>query len=75
MEQSTVRRYGGIVWEHAAELDDSIIFVETFDNPNDAIRQVVPRCRGGERWAVIDLNSLGIVATGNLRGRRERLAR
>jgi hypothetical protein len=58
-------RYGGIVWEHAAELDDSISFVRTFDNPNDAIRQLVPRCGRGQRWAVVDLNTMGIVATGH----------
>jgi hypothetical protein len=67
VKRRIVRPYGGILWDDTAELDDSISFVRTFDSPDDAVRQLVPRCRLGERWAVIDLNTLGIVATGHAR--------
>ena len=57
-------RYGAIVWEATADLDDAIRAVQTFDDPQDAIRQMVPTCQDGERWAVIDLTVMRVVAKG-----------
>ncbi len=60
----TVGRYAGIVWDDAADFDESISFVRAFDNPDEAMFELMPRCGGEERWAVVDLNTFGVVATG-----------
>jgi hypothetical protein len=59
-----VGRFGGILWEPAGEIDRSISFVHNYDNPNEAIRQLSERCGRAERWAVVDLETLGVVASG-----------
>jgi hypothetical protein len=56
--------FGGIVWDDAADLEDSISFVRRFDDPNEAISQVIPRCGRGQRWAIVDLSTFGVVAAG-----------
>jgi hypothetical protein len=58
------RRYGAILWEASADLDHAIRTVKTFDNPDDAIRLVAPTCEDGERWAVVDLQTMDVVAKG-----------
>ena len=64
VEWRTVGRYAGIVWENAADFDDSISFVRAFDDIDDAISELIRRCGLGERWAVVDLNTFGVMATG-----------
>ena len=57
-------RYGAIV-EATADLDNAIRVVKTFDDPQDAIRQMAPACQDGERWAVVDLTVMRVVAKGS----------
>jgi hypothetical protein len=57
-------RYGAILWEASADLDNAVRVVKTFDNPQDAIRLVAPECKDGERWAVVDLTIMRVVAKG-----------
>lgn len=71
VERPTVGRYAGIVWENAADFDDSISFVRAFDNPDEAMSELRPRCGRDERWAVVDLNTFGVVATGQGDGHQQ----
>ena len=64
VELRAARRYAGIVWENAADLDDSISFVRSFDTPDEAMSELMLRCGLDERWAVVDLSTFGVVATG-----------
>jgi hypothetical protein len=57
-------RYGAILWEASADLDSAIRVVKSFDNPQDAIRLVAPDCQDGERWAVVDLTIMRVIAKG-----------
>ena len=65
MARPSLRRYAGIAWEAGADVDQSIWFVATFDSPSDAIHHVTGLCNRGDRWAVVDLNTLGVMATGH----------
>jgi hypothetical protein len=59
------RRYGAILWEAAASIDDAIRYVQSFDHPDDAIHCLVDTCEAGQRWAVVDLRTMRAVATGS----------
>ncbi len=61
------RRYGAILWDVAAEIDDAITFVRIFEDPNEAIRMLSVTCVPGQRWAVVDLGSKVVVAEGAAR--------
>src|ERR1700722_16921478 len=57
-------RYGAILWDASADLDTAIRFVKSFDNPQDAIGLMAHDCKDGERWAVVDLAIMRVVARG-----------
>ena len=59
------RRYGAIRWTCDAEMHDAIRAVKAFPDPNDAVRFVAPACQEGERWAVVDLATMSVVAGGS----------
>ena len=58
-------RYGAILWEASADIDNAIRLVKTFHDPQDAILVVAPTCQDGERWAVVDLTLMRVVAKGS----------
>jgi hypothetical protein len=68
-ESGAQKRYGALLWTESATLDDAIDKVRAFHDLNDAVDFVRPSCTRGQRWAVVDLNDLTVVATGHLRGR------
>jgi hypothetical protein len=61
------RSYGAILWDVAAGIDEAIRFVQTFEDPGDAIRSVSKECEAGEKWAVVDLRSKAVIAEGSMR--------
>jgi hypothetical protein len=58
-------RFGGILWEMSADIDDAICLAKGFDNPDDAIQLLGSNCEDGQRWAVVDLASMRVVASGS----------
>jgi hypothetical protein len=58
-------RYGAILWDVAADLNDAIRLVKGVADPMDAIRLVAASCQDGQRWAVVDLQRMTVVAEGN----------
>jgi hypothetical protein len=72
MVRRSRRRYAGIAWEAGPDVDHSIWFVATFDNPSEAMDHVAGLCHRRDRWAVVDLNTLGIMATGHAASRTGR---
>jgi hypothetical protein len=59
------RRYGAILWRASVDMDEAIRIVKRFDDPQAAIRLLADRCAAGEQWAVVDLSTMGVVATGS----------
>ena len=58
-------QYGAFVWEASADIDSAIRVVRAFADPQDAILSVAPNCLDGERWAVVDLTVMRVVAKGS----------
>ena len=58
------RRYGAIIWRPATDIDDAIRLVRAFDDPSEAVRLVEPACAFDQRWAVVDLATMSVVASG-----------
>jgi hypothetical protein len=46
-------------------VNHAIRAVKAFADPNDAIQYVAPTCGQGERWAVVDLSTMTVVAEGS----------
>ena len=57
-------RFGAIRWESDAGLDDAIRLVRACHDANDAVRLASGACRDGERWAVVDLQTMRVLASG-----------
>jgi hypothetical protein len=60
----TRRRYGAIMWHPEAGIDDAIRLVKGADDQEEAVRFVAPVCPSDQRWAVIDLTTINVVASG-----------
>jgi hypothetical protein len=58
-------RYGAIRWRPSAPLDDAIRAVRGFDDPDAAVRFIQPTCGPEERWAVVELKPMRIIAAGS----------
>ncbi len=58
------RRYGAIVWHPGAGIDDAIRLVKAADDQEEAVRFVAPVCPEDQRWAVVDLTTMNVVASG-----------
>jgi hypothetical protein len=58
------RRYGAIVWHPGAEIDDAIRLVKAADDPEEAVGRVASLCPEDQRWAVVDLATMNVVASG-----------
>ena len=58
------RRYGAIVWHPGRGIDDAIRLVKAADDQDEAVGLVAPACREDQRWAVIDLTTMDVVASG-----------
>lgn len=59
----TRRRFGAILWEATADIDDAIRVVESFEDANAAVARVANECSSGETWAVVEIPSMRIVAS------------
>jgi hypothetical protein len=57
-------RFGAIRWEAQAGLEDAIRLVKACHDPNDAVRVASDSCQAEERWAVIDLRTMHVLASG-----------
>ena len=57
-------RFGAIRWESEVQLDDAIRLVRACHDPNDAVRLASGACAEGERWAVVDLSTMQVLASG-----------
>lgn len=57
-------RFGAIRWESDASLDDAIRMVRACDYASDAVQLASGACAAGERWAVVDLQTMKVLATG-----------
>jgi hypothetical protein len=60
-------RFGAIRWETQASLEDAIRLVKACNDPGDAVRVASDSCRAEERWAVVDLRTMSVLATGSKR--------
>jgi hypothetical protein len=60
----TRRRYGAIMWHPGAGIDDAIRLVMAADDQEEAVRLVAPVCPQDQRWAVVDLTTMNVVASG-----------
>jgi hypothetical protein len=59
------RRYGAIVWHPGVDIDDDAIrMVKAADDPDEATGLVASACLDNQRWAVIDLTTMSVVASG-----------
>jgi hypothetical protein len=58
------RRYGAIVWRPGVDIDHAIRLVKAADDPDEAKGLVLSACRGDQRWAVVDLITMRVVASG-----------
>jgi hypothetical protein len=59
------RRYGAIVWHPGIDIDDDAIrLVRAADDPDEATGVVASVCLENQRWAVIDLTTMSVVASG-----------
>jgi hypothetical protein len=58
------RRYGAIVWHPGVDIDDAIRMVKAADDPDEATGLVASACLEDQRWAVIDLTTMSVVASG-----------
>jgi hypothetical protein len=58
------RRYGAIMWHPGVGIDDAIRLVKGADDQEEAVRFVAPVCPSDQRWAVIDLTTMHVVASG-----------
>jgi hypothetical protein len=59
------RRYGAIVWHPGVDIDDDAIrLVKATDDQDEATGLVASACLENQRWAVIDLTSMSVVASG-----------
>jgi hypothetical protein len=58
------RRYGAIVWRPGVDIEDAIRMVKAADNPDEATGLVASACLEDQRWAVIDLTTMSVVASG-----------
>jgi hypothetical protein len=61
---STLGRFGAIRWETEAHLDDAIRMVRACHYASEAVQLASGACAAGERWAVIDLETMKVLATG-----------
>lgn len=61
------RRYGAIVWESGLEINDAIVAAKAFPDANGAYRYIAPLCGAAERWAVVDLATMTVIAEGGCR--------
>jgi hypothetical protein len=61
---SAERRFGAILWETGVEVHEAIRAVKVFPDADDAIAYVAPACTTGQRWAVVDLVTMAVVAEG-----------
>jgi hypothetical protein len=59
-------QYGAILWDASADIDDAIRLVKAFADPQGAINLVASSRQDGQRWAVVDLRTMNVVAQGNL---------
>jgi hypothetical protein len=57
-------RFGAIRWESQASLEDAILLVKACQDPNDAVRVASDSCRAEDRWAVVDLATMSVLASG-----------
>jgi len=55
-------RFGVIRWEAGADLEDAIRLVKACDDPAAAVQLASRACPAGERWAVVDLSTMSVVA-------------
>jgi hypothetical protein len=58
------RRYGAIVWYPGVAIDEAIRLVKAADDPDEAMSLVARACAEDQRWAVIDLTTMNVVASG-----------
>jgi hypothetical protein len=65
VRKSSKRRFGAILWQAAADIDNAIKLVQAFDDPDDAVHLLTTSCAEGEQWAVVDLRTMGVVAAGS----------
>ena len=59
------RRYGAILWHATADIDDAIRMVRAFPDADEAVRVVAPACDSNQKWAVVDLATMSVVASGS----------
>ncbi len=64
MVHAAGHRFGTIVWETHAGMDEAIQFVATCDDLDWAIQLAESVCSSGEQWAVVDLETMGVAARG-----------
>ncbi|MBV9661473.1 MAG: hypothetical protein JO337_09975 [Acidimicrobiales bacterium] len=57
------RRFGAILWEASANMDDAIRMVEAFADPDSAISRLTTVCSPGQKWAVVEIPGMRIVAS------------
>jgi hypothetical protein len=62
----TKARYGAILWRPGVEIDDAIRLVKAVDDPEEAMSLVVSGCHDDQRWAIVDLTTMNVVASGPL---------
>ena len=58
------RRDGAIMWYPGVGIDDAIRLVKAADDPAEAIGLVASACPADQRWAVVDLTTMSVVACG-----------
>jgi hypothetical protein len=58
------RRYVAILWHPGVAFDDAIRLVKGADDPEEAMALVAPACTEDQRWAVVDLTTMDVVASG-----------
>jgi hypothetical protein len=60
----TRRRFAAILRDSVAEIDDAIQWLQTFDEPGEAVDSVCSRCGARQQWAVVDLTDRRVVKRG-----------
>jgi hypothetical protein len=65
VRKSSKRRYGAILWQASADIDDAIRLVKTFDDPDTAAFLLATNCAEDEQWAMVDLRTMGVIAAGS----------
>jgi hypothetical protein len=52
------------VWNPGRGIDDAIRLVKGADDPDEAMGRVAHACTSDQRWVVIDLTTMNVVASG-----------